>query len=322
MQYTRVHRLFRIITLVQGSPGLNAAKLAEICETSERNIYRHLNMLEGAGVPISLDPETRGYSIRRDFFMRPVDLTLEEAMALVLLGREVGQSEQLPHSGEAGKAIEKLLAVLPSKIQNEINEVIPCVSVDLARVANEPTAELYSIVRQAISTKRALQCRYDSRSTKSNGNGDAFRFDPYALYFGQRAWYAVGKHHGHNEVRTLKLARLTDCKPLDKPYFIPDEFSSEKHFGAAWRMMPSGKVYDIHLHFDAKMADNVADTHWHDSQEFDWYDDGSIDLHFKIDGLEEIVWWILSYGPHCKVVQPKELHQKVARLRAEAAAMD
>ena len=60
------------------------------------------------------------------------------------------------------------------------------------------------------------------------------------LFFGQRAWNAVGRHHGRGEVRTLDLVRFDDCKP----YGIPYEFSLQKHFGQAWRIIPAGKLYD------------------------------------------------------------------------------
>ena len=321
MENTRISRLLRLITLIQGSARLNAAKLAEIFQTTERNVYRDIEKLEGAGVPISYDDETRGYSIRRDFFLRPVDFALEEALAIILLGKEIGQTEQLPHAAEAGKAIEKLLATLPANIREMVDELLPQMYVDLARSANEPTAEIYTLIRQAITNKRALQCTYESPSRKPVIESDLFRFDPYALYFGQRAWYAVGFHHGRSEIRTLKLARLVQCKSLDKPYFIPDEFSLDKHFGTAWRMMPSGTLYDIHLSFDAKMAETVADTHWHDSQDVKWNDDGSIEMHFRVDGLEEIIWWIMSYGPHCRVIEPGELRTRIAELHAKAAAL-
>jgi proteasome accessory factor B len=310
-----------LITLIQSSAQLNAAKLAKVCSTSERNIYRDLKELEGAGVPISFDNETGGYCLRRDFFLRPVDFTLEEAMALVLLGREIGQTERISHAAEAGKAIEKLLATFPSAIREMVDELLPRMSIDLARTANEPTADIYTRIRQAITNKRALQCKYESPSQNGKGDAGSFRFDPYGLYFGQRAWYAVGLHHGHSQVRTLKLARLVQCKSLDKPYFIPDDFTLKKYFGQAWRMMPSGKLYNIRLHFDAKMAETVADTHWHDSQEEMWNEDGSIEIHFRVDGLEEIIWWIMSYGPHCRVIEPAKLRTRIAELHTKAAAL-
>jgi predicted DNA-binding transcriptional regulator YafY len=84
-------------------------------------------------------------------------------------------------------------------------------------------------------------------------------------------------------------------------------------------MMPSGAVHNIELLFDATVAETVADTHWHDTQQIQWLDDGSIHASFQVDGLEEIVWWILSYGPHCRVIQPAELVTRVRDLQISAA---
>ena len=319
MKYTRVHRLFRLITQIQGSSGLNAKRLADRCETSERNIYRDIKMLEGAGVPVSHDPDSGGYTIRRDFFLRPVDLTLEEAMAVVMLADRVGAQEQIPHVAEAGRAAEKLLAILPRPIGDLISELMPRVEVSLAQTSNEPTADVNCSMRDAIVRRRALECEYESPNRKLRDDAGIFRFDPYALYFGQRAWYVVGFHHGRNEIRTLKLCRFTRCKSIDKPYFIPDDFSLDHHFGQAWRMMPSGTIHNIKLHFGSTVAETVADTHWHDTQEIHWLDDGSIHATFEVDGLEEIIWWILSYGPHCRVMQPVELAERVRKLQESAA---
>jgi proteasome accessory factor B len=321
VKYTRVHRLFRLITQIQGSTSLNARRLAELCETSERNIYRDLRMIEGAGVPVTFDPDSGGYAIRREFFLRPVDLTLEEAMAMLMLADRVGAQGQIPHVLESGKVAEKLRAILPRPIAEMINEMMPHVAVSLARTSNEPTADVYGSMRDAILRRRALECEYESVGRKASGEAVAFRFDPYALYFGQRAWYVVGFHHGHNEIRTLKLCRFTHCKTIDKPYFVPDDFSLDHHFGQAWRMMPSGTIHDIKLHFDAAFAENVADTHWHDSQDIDWLEDGSIHVSFRVDGLEEIVWWILSYGPNCRVIEPPELVERVRKLQKSAAEL-
>ncbi len=176
-------------------------------------------------------------------------------------------------------------------------------------------------MRNAIHSRRAVECEYESSSRKSASSGDSgrFRFDPYALYFGQRAWYVIGLHHGRSEVRTLKLSRFTRCGSIDKPYMIPDEFSLDGHFGKAWRMMPSGTMYGIKLHFAPAVAETVADTHWHDSQVIEWLEDGSIVAGFEVDGLEEIVWWILGYGPHCRVIEPGELAERVCALQAAAA---
>jgi predicted DNA-binding transcriptional regulator YafY len=237
---------------------------------------------------------------------------------MLMLADRVGAREQIPHVAQAGKAAEKLLAILPRQIREMINDVMPRVAVALAKTSNEPTCDVYATMRDAIVQRRALECAYESPSRKSPEDGARFRFDPYALYFGQRAWYGVGFHHGRNQIRTLKLCRFTRCQSIEKPYFIPDDFSLDHHFGQAWRMMPSGTIHEIKLHFDAAFAENVADTHWHDSQEIDWLADGSIHASFRVDGLEEIVWWIMSYGPHCRVIGPGELAERVRKLHKSA----
>jgi predicted DNA-binding transcriptional regulator YafY len=319
MEYTRVHRLLRLIVLIQGSTGLNAKRLADLCQTTERNIYRDLNALQDAGVPVSHDSETDGYIIRRDFFLRPVDLTLEEAMALLLLGKQIGAAEQIPHTAQAARAAEKVRAVLPRQIREALDEAMPHVTVSLARVSNEPTADVHGAMNDAMVRRRAMECRYESPGGNCSDDANAFRFDPYALYFGQRAWYVVGHHHARGGVRTLKLSRFSSCRSIETPYAIPDGFSLDTHFGKAWRMVPSGTIHQIKLHFAADFAETVADTHWHDTQQIDWNPDGSIHATFEVDGLEEIIWWILSYGPHCKVIEPAELKQRVQQLHQVAA---
>ena len=82
----RADRLFQIVQYLRGGRLTTAAQLAERLEVSERTIYRDMKMLEGAGIPYFYDPQTRSYHIRRDFFMPPVEMTLDESLALIALG--------------------------------------------------------------------------------------------------------------------------------------------------------------------------------------------------------------------------------------------
>lgn len=85
------------------------------------------------------------------------------------------------------------------------------------------------------------------------------------------------------------------------------------------RTIRGKKTYTVELWFDPEFADTVSDTHWHRSQEIEWNGDESIVLRCRVDGLEEIVWWVLSYGPHCVVRKPQELAEQVRAL-GEAVA--
>lgn len=157
-----------------------------------------------------------------------------------------------------------------------------------------------------------LRCRY--QSVIGDGESDAFLFHPYKLSFDQRAWYAVGHHGGHGEVRQLKLNRFTALEPTDKPYAIPDGFSLEVCRGKAWRMIRGDQLYHVTIDFDDTVAETVSDTNWHPTQQIDEHDDGSITFTCEVEGLDEIVWWILGYGPHAIVREPRELIARVADL--------
>ncbi len=100
----------------------------------------------------------------------------------------------------------------------------------------------------------------------------------------------------------------------DEGFTIPKTFALEKHLGNAWRMIRGKKTYEVELWFDPQFADTVSDTHWHRTQEVEWNDDESITFRCKVDGLDEIIWWALSYGPHCVVKQPNELAEQVKAL--------
>jgi proteasome accessory factor B len=316
MDYGRIHRLLRILTLIQGETGWTPKRLALECGTTQRTIYRDLQMLEGAGIPYFFDKDSGGYRVRRDFFMPPIQLTLEESLALTSLAEQIGGNEQVPLTNAAQKAITKVRSVLPPAIRTELEQIEDHVAIKLA-AASPPEAarDVHQTIRIALARRVALRCKYDSVGSGKRA-GPQFLFHPYTLFFSQRAWYVIGHHDHHKEIRCLKLNRFTQASLTDIPYEIPRKFSLEKHLGNAWRMIRGKDRHKVELWFDASFAETVSDTHWHRTQEVEWHDDGSITFRCTVDGLDEIVWWVLSMGPHCVVRKPPALARRVSQLAA------
>lgn len=310
--YARVHRILAIIALIQNQKGWNAKRLAQHCGVDVRSIYRDLNMLEGANIPYFYDPQLKCYQIRRDFFMKPIELTLDEALAIMALGEKIGGEEQVSCTRAAARVVAKIRAQLPDKIRRGLEDLEKHLSIKLAASSPDGADDVYERVQQAIAAKRALRCRYDAAAGQNDGK--PFLFKPYALHFNQRAWYVVGFHDGRNGIRNLKLSRFTEAQLTDQPYIIPATFSLKKHLGHAWRMIRGPRKYEVELHFDAEFAETISDTHWHDTQQIQWNADDSITFRCKVDGLDEIVWWVLSMGPHCQVKAPRELADRVRGL--------
>ena len=184
-------------------------------------------------------------------------------------------------------------------------------------------ADVYERMQSAIASRSTLRCRYDSAAAEREKRGKAenneFDFAPYALFFCVRAWYVIGRRSDRAELRTMKLSRFSKVQPTEKSFARPRGFTLDKHLGNAWRMM-RGKDVDIELRFDAEFADTIADTRWHRTQDFQMHPDGSCTFTATVSGFEEIVWWILSMGPHCTVLKPKARAERVRDLAAQTAA--
>lgn len=321
--YSRIHRLLKIMTLIQSDDDWTAARLAEECGVTIRTIYRDMKILEGAEIPYFHDAETNGYRIRRDFFMPPLNLTLQESLALIALGEHVGGKEQIPLTRSAGSAIAKIRSQLPHSVRTEVKELDGHVSIRLSQAGpHHGILDVYELVRTAIRKRRALECHYDSlNNTKNNKTSEGFVFQPYALFFSQRAWYAIGHHCGRGATRKLKLNRFAGIKLTKHSYTVPKTFSMEQELGNAWRMIRGNKSYNVEIAFDAEFGETISDTHWHGTQDIDYHEDGSITFRCTVDGLDEIVWWVLSMGPHAVVQKPKALADRVRKLASETATL-
>ena len=66
------------------------------------------------------------------------------------------------------------------------------------------------------------------------------------------------------------------------------------------------------MRFGRLVADNVAEVAWHKTQRVTRNEDGTIDFHATVSGLNEISWWILGYGEQAEVLRPAKLRELVA----------
>lgn len=318
--YSKVHRLLRMVTLMQSGEAGDAKQLAELLGVTVRTIYRDLEILAELGIPCYFDESIGAYRIRKDFFLPPVQLTATEALSMLALSQCVGGEEQIALTEPAARAMEKLRGQLPASIRDELSDLGSRIDIRLPATGPDGAAirDVYAHVREAIRTRRAVRCRYESLNNDTDDN--EFHLLPYTLIFDQRAWYTIGLHEGRGEVRRLKLTRFAAVTFTDRPYGIPDDFSLDTFRGKAWRMIRGDRLHRVVIDFDATVADTVSETNWHPTQqEPELHDDGSLTFRCEVEGLDEIVWWVLGYGPHATVREPVELANKVAELAKTTA---
>ncbi|MHC4115090.1 MAG: helix-turn-helix transcriptional regulator [Planctomycetota bacterium] len=308
MKSSRISRVVRILTALQAG-NCTVDDLAGMSRTSRRTVFRDLKELRSIGVPYHYNATTGDYTIDPEFFLPPINLNLQEALSLLLLTHKAVNQIQLPFKNSAVMAILKIENNLPVKIKQYCNATLKNVSVvGNAQAKMNVFDETFAQLQKAITKKYKVNMRYHSLFDKKTIDVELC---PYHLMYNHRAWYVLGLSAMHNSIRTFKLNRIRELKVLGKRFLDGDDFDLQEYLGRAWVMIPQGQIYNIKLRFLPKVAANVTEVNWHSTQEVTRNSDGSATVKFRVDGLGEIIWWILGYGDQVQVLAPKKLREKV-----------
>jgi predicted DNA-binding transcriptional regulator YafY len=319
MKVSRVYRLLQLIMLMRSGRDLGADALAGELEVSRRTLFRDLKMLELAGVPYAFDVRRGGYLIGDSFFLPPINLTLPESLALLLVLRKFVSRQVLPMYAEVTRAAAKIESALPPALVKHCGSLLDAVDVRWPALSEAGSVDsVFATLQEAVGVRRKVRIEYDSYF---EGSQIDMVVHPYRVAFVNRGWYVIGYSEAHESVRTLKLDRVVSSRMLDEQ-FVPDEgFNLDGYFGNAWQIIPEGKVYHVELLFKPKVAGNVEEVLWHKTQQTHHLADDSMLFEVDVDGLGEITWWILGYGDQVVVQQPQELRRKVGRMARDMAAI-
>ncbi len=314
-------RLIRLWGLLSNGEGQSPASLAIAFKVNTRTIHRDLEILQKAGCQIKFDRKTGCYRTSNAGFLPPMDFLQDEALALMLLGQHIPDDPVLDNA--ANRAMHKIRSLLPPALQDQLAPLEQRVSVRPVGTDNAQAArDVYSCLQRAIGGQREVLCQYDAARSSENGGRDTpFSLRPYHLLFSNRAWYVIGYRVDRRAIRSLKLIRFTQISLQDKRFTMPPDFTVAGYLGQCWRMIPGGKRYHIVIRIDSDFAIGIAETQWHSTQEVEPQADGYNLMTFDVDGLEEIVWWILGMGPHCQVLEPPELIARVVELSSMTAKL-
>jgi proteasome accessory factor B len=311
MNLTRLNRLLQMIGLLQAGKGHNVDSLAAQCKISRRTVFRDLEVLRLAGVPLAHDDEFQVYHLAGTYFLPPTKFTPQEALAVLALCHELGDVRQMPFLAAARTAAHKLESNLPVAWRKQLRGQADAIHIRL----HQPSpigdkCSVYDHLVDSIGKRRCVRLQYDDFSARAIIQT---RLSPYRIWFTKHSWYVIGRSSIHRSVRTFNMTRIRGLQVTEDRYEIPHNFSLDRYLGNAWHFIPaSGPNYDILVHFSKKVARNVAEVKWHKTQSLKWNDDGTLDFRAKVKGLNEISWWILGYGDHATVAEPPALRKLMA----------
>ena len=115
----KTDRLLAIVLELQGKGRQRAEDLARTFETSKRTIYRDIEALCEAGVPLISIPG-RGYSLMEGYFLPPLSFTTDEATMLMMGSEFMAHNFDAQYREAAQSAGRKIAGVLPEQLRDEV----------------------------------------------------------------------------------------------------------------------------------------------------------------------------------------------------------
>lgn len=300
----RVARLREIESLLFRKPqGMRVSEIAELCNVDRRTIYRDLDLLSEAGIPIW--QEGGRYGIIKERYLATIRLSFNEAAALYTAARLLARHAD-EHNPHIISALNKLATAFPDPLAEYITRTAEAIG---QQPVNTTFVNVLETITLCWAENRKARLWY--RSPRS-GTLHTRDFSPYMIEPSNTGGiYVIGYDDWAEDIRTFKLERLERVEKLAEPYTIPEEFDPHAHLAHAWGIMSGKQITRVELQFSPSVAAFIRERIWHPSQQLSTLEDGSIRLVVHVADPREMRPWIRSWGGEVEVLEPANLRQEL-----------
>src|SRR5258708_9325192 len=175
----QTNRVLALVVELQRKGQQRGEDLAVTFEVSTRTIYRDMQALSEAGVPI-IAIQKKGYSLSEGYFLPPLRFTTEEALILALGSDFMGHNFDDQYRTAAKAAYRKIDAVLPDTLRQDASYLITNISIFAANPLDQKQRESSRQLRSAIAERRTIHFHYTKKMATSS-EATMREVDPYGL---------------------------------------------------------------------------------------------------------------------------------------------
>ncbi|MBU9723857.1 MULTISPECIES: helix-turn-helix transcriptional regulator [Bacillaceae] len=304
----RLIRLIRIIILIQSNPGITAKQLAEKCETTSRTIYRDLEVLSAAHIPIMNEGYGKGYEYIGDFSMYPLDWTEDEALAFTMLPKI---QEQISHliPSDFYTAYEKVMATHQKEkkdLQSMLQKMVSIIQMGTPAYQTENNNFLSEVI-QAIMNERTIEVTYH---TQSRNVTTKRALDPYYLIPRDHRFYLIAFCHEKQRFLTFRLSRFLELE-LTEQTFSKQEFNLKEYFQHTWSIIQGTEKIKFKVLFSKSIARYIKEEELFVKPVLTEKKDGSLLFEVTLNHDREFLQWVMQYGAEAEILEPVEYRQKM-----------
>lgn len=317
VESAQLMRQWRILQILSHrKQGATLRELAEETEVSNRTISRDITLLKTVGFPLMeviSDHGRKQWKIAREGGITRLHFTLEETAALYL-GRQFLElmAGTLFWQG-SHSAYQKIKSALSEPAVRFLQKLASSVHLTNHHIVNyAERAELIDQLMLAIEDHRLTVITY--QSLRSTEPVTLYDIHPYALIFHKGALYLIAWSLDHDAIRTFKIDRVSevDVQPNLMTFQRPNNFHPAKYLEHSFGIFTEERdPQTIRIRFSPKVVRILHEKKFHSSQQLSNQKDGSVIAEYQLTGFEEIRSWLLSFGRHARVLEPKELVEMI-----------
>lgn len=297
----------------------NAVTLAEELQSTSRTIKEDIKQMRlFNGAPIEFDVKRNGYYYTKEyhFLAAPQKYSEEQIFAMLVAHKAVEQYRGLPFEKPLQVAFKKLMAGLDKRKRYTMENFGSALSIRPFAPA-DADLEIFHAIAESLAKHRVLGFNYRNFATIE---WKARRVHPYHISCIDNVWYLFAFDPSRNDIRTFVLARM-DQTEVTNELFPPKPFDPDKLLKDSFGVMHKDEVHDVVVEFNLAGSDIVRTRKWHQSAALEEMGGYCLRMKMRLNSLEEVERWVLSFGPRAKVIGPPPLVERVKKSLAETAAL-
>jgi len=314
-------RQWKIIqTLISSRIGKAVSELAQDLRCHSRTVYRDLEALQAAGFPVYTDRvggkniwsllETAKHSI-------PIPFSLPELMALYFSRGMMGVLKDTVFYDSLVSLFEKIKTTLPDEYITYLGQVEK--SLEVRSKPHKQYAQMRSVIEkvsEAAIHRNYIEIDYYTMSRKTKTRR---KVAPYKIWFFDGTFYLIGNCGLREDIRIFAMDRIQNLALLDETFEMPENFNVDEFMKSSFGVF-QGEPVRVRIRFAADIADYIREKIWHDTQQIEPQNDGSVIFEAEVAGIAEIKFWILKWGAKAQVLEPESLREAVRKEAEEMVA--
>ncbi|WP_315121386.1 transcriptional regulator [uncultured Clostridium sp.] len=304
---SKLGHLIQLLINLQYKKTATASELAEILEVDKKTIYRYINNLNAANIPVhTIKGRYGGFYIDDSVYIRPPKLTMEELQALIAM-ENICENSDLPFKNYLTNAVSKIKNS-SFKEDYELKNLLEKNFLNIEEFGDKINLEeKITMINKSIEKGKSIKVEYFKMVKKYSIEE---KIDPYSLLFKEGKWFLIAYSQLSDKVNTYEIDKIINFTPTQDIYIKPRNFSLKEFMMENWGVFDKGKIF-VKIKFTKDYNKYIKNSRWCSSQKIEELDNGDIILTMYIYEIDSVKKWILSFGYGAEILEPQSLKEDI-----------